>query len=706
MGNCFRKKKEKDVIVSLTSHPKRINTVYKAIESILNGSVLPYKIVLNLAENDFKDTEQINVVNNILDKLFQKYNYLDKILEIDFTDDYKAGTKLIPTLIKYPSHKIITIDDDRIYNKNLVKILSEESRKFPEHIICPVARKYVFNNENYEDNNINNSYSEDKLIDYLKQDRYYDNSGIGIFEGFAGVLYPPKSLDIQVFNFEAFKNLCPYADDIWFQVMAIKKGTLIKGISKENTEDLFWPPEIENTQEVGLFKEHLLANSWMFYRTMHYYNLLHVVNLSFKNKLSCKLCKRNIKLYSEHKDLCPYGKNKCPECLNFDNKIVLCIGSYDYGNIGDGMYKFILSNYLKNDNTSISLKSYFVADTVRINSKGNYIPFYSSETDLDFDYLIIGGGGILKNFSDKSSYKYYLDLATNKNKPYFFVSVGIQTLEQNLDVTSCKSLLGNSIKYLNNSELVCVRSITDYSLLFSILENNYKLYTYPDLGYLINNFIDITSISKKYITLFQTGSANVKLKHIKDLIDSKLNEYKNSKLIIINLGGKNNPAIENDFDEYELFNEAKTIYPDAEIYFGDSISKELKDIYYKNKEIKSSDINLNKVIEIIASSYYVITGRYHGLIFSKALNIEVYPAVFNYKINAEINKSNLGLTNPLEQIELIIKLINNKQFIKNPNKWTDDDRNTYIVKLNDKIKLEISFIQSMDNITIYKKLLF
>ena len=42
------------VIVSLTSYPRRINTIYKVLDSIIQQTVLPDKIILYLSESEFR----------------------------------------------------------------------------------------------------------------------------------------------------------------------------------------------------------------------------------------------------------------------------------------------------------------------------------------------------------------------------------------------------------------------------------------------------------------------------------------------------------------------------------------------------------------------------------------------------------------------------------------------------------------------------
>ena len=68
---------------------------------------------------------------------------------------------------------------------------------------------------------------------------------------------------------------------------------------------------------------------------------------------------------------------------------------------------------------------FFIPDTVRIDGNGNYILSNSTKEDLDFDALIIGGGGILRNFEPSSFISYYMKHAIQNQKPFFVVSTRI-----------------------------------------------------------------------------------------------------------------------------------------------------------------------------------------------------------------------------------------------------------------------------------------
>ena len=709
--SLISKHKQCNSIVSLTSHPPRINTAWMAIMSIYKQTLLPSRVVLNLASEDFP--KGLESLPNTL-----KYLHSNKGLEIVFTENFKVATKLIPTLKRFQQSTIITIDDDRIYNENFIKSLWEEHLLYPKDIISTSARKYIF----VEGKCYGRPDMEIKpKIDYLLQSYLYNTCDFGIFEGFAGVLYPPESLDREVFNFNNFKVLTPFADDIWFQAMAIKNNTKVRGLNRDiitRFEDLRWPKEIEGTQKTGLYHQHLKANNIMCYRVLYYYDLLDKVGIpKISRGFTCEGCKRKVKLYKPNEKLTvkiegritgldPKGPKPCCVCLNSHRKKVLCIGNYDYGNIGDEVYKLVIDKYLDK-----SFKRVFISDVCRINEDKKYIEMNSKEEDYEFDVLIIGGGGIIKDYNPvKNSIGYYIERAISAKKPYFFVSCGLQTNISDPSIEQVKNILGyNMERYLQNASYIWVRSIKDLMLLNQAVPDIYhKIDALPDLGYLYSKMIGAEAVSKKnkkYITLLQTGSASVENEYVRDLLCSGKPE---KELIVINMGGSENPEKTNDYKEFNLFSQkVKEYFPKAKVFMGDSISPELKDFRYSNVETRESDITPEKVVEYISKSHMVITGRYHGYVFSKSLGIDTEAPISTYKINAEKHNYNISEScDPSFQLENIKNFVNNNGgcVCDFPQKWDEDTRNTHIIQVNSEHNLPIQHVQSMDNNTIWKLL--
>ncbi|MBX9977797.1 MAG: polysaccharide pyruvyl transferase family protein [Alphaproteobacteria bacterium] len=708
------KKKKEEIVVSVTSHPPRIGTTWLAIESLMRQNKKPHRIVLNLAEEDFPDR-----------KIPQTLEILKKRgLEVHFSPiNYKVATKLIPSLKAFPKAAIVTADDDRVYDPNWLHILLDQHAKHPDKIICPHVRRYVYKTpnsnssssdhpqptgSNYPSHDVVYDTSSDMYprIDYMNQQVVYDTPIFGIFEGFAGVLYPRKALHPEVFNVSNFKQLTPCADDVWFQVMALLNGTKTISPPEDLAKSVAWAPEIDDTQATGLFHEHLSANGTMAYRALYYYGLLDKIGIPYLKELTCHGCRRDVPLVKQGESFPPApvvkGK-KCKACLNDARKKVLAVGAYDYGNIGDRIYKEVFTHTLGG-----VFDLYTVPDTLRMNASGQYVGMSRPDEDIDFDALIIGGGGILKDFPESgSSINYYMKKAVARNKPFFLVSVGLQTSRQELTASQAEELMGSSADLMRKASLIFPRSLQDYTLLSQVLGESVRdrIYLKPDLGYIYPSLIQQDrSKRKKYITLIQTGSASVEMDRVRDIIHQKLHEFPSSKLVVMNWGGLEKPGMQKDFKEWDLFaTKTREYFPNAIVYMGDTLSDKLKQVRYAKTPIRSSDLTPQTATDIVARSHHVVTGRYHGQIIAKALGIPFTVPIFTYKCNAE-KQLDLNPTTAIDTIDYLKSYIDNTSVsIPYPSLWNDEQRNNMIVITHVKYPhFSIKYIQAMDNNTLYQ----
>ena len=162
----------KNIIISLTSYPLRINYVHITIKSLLKQTIKPKKIILWLAESDFPKRNN-NLPKNLL--LLQ-----DKIVKIEYYEkNIRSYKKLIPTVEKYPNKIIITVDDDIIYKKDTIEKLYKNYLKYPKDIQAHRITKFIFKSGKFKA--IAGGYN------------YYKNSSfLNKLTGVGGVLYPPN----------------------------------------------------------------------------------------------------------------------------------------------------------------------------------------------------------------------------------------------------------------------------------------------------------------------------------------------------------------------------------------------------------------------------------------------------------------------------------------------------------------------------------
>lgn len=196
----------KDVIISFTSFPARINDVWKVVESLKSQTVKPERIILWLSR------EQFPIVESIPQSLRECEDELFEIRMVD--DDIRSHKKYYYVIREYPDKTFVTCDDDVYYHPRMLESLIKSSRMFPGCICANVTSQMSFN-ENGE------------LLPYLqwKCDKKPYSSENNVQIGIGGVLYPPHCLYDKVLNKDLFWKLAPMADDLWLSLMARLNNT-------------------------------------------------------------------------------------------------------------------------------------------------------------------------------------------------------------------------------------------------------------------------------------------------------------------------------------------------------------------------------------------------------------------------------------------------------------------------------------------------
>lgn len=202
-------KRKQKVIVSLTTYPKRIGTIWLTIETLMRQSVKPDEIILWLAESQFP-----NRLSDLPENLLQLQS---RGLTIQFCDDLRSHKKYYYVLQEYPKDIIILADDDMFYPRDTVQKLLEMHTKWPEDICCMTAQVIgpdfcsapsLWRNPSLDEQNLQHTQQ------------------IQAFTG-SGTLIPPNALPEETFDKEVLQRICFYADDLWVAFMAHRKDTKI-----------------------------------------------------------------------------------------------------------------------------------------------------------------------------------------------------------------------------------------------------------------------------------------------------------------------------------------------------------------------------------------------------------------------------------------------------------------------------------------------
>lgn len=191
-----------EIIISLTSHGKRIERIRETLDTLVNQHWRASRIILWLCER----VENLNIPEGV---------------EVRYSEDYGPATKSIPALREFPEAVIVTADDDVIYSRWWLFHLLVLHKLHPHDIIYARGHKII----------------PGAPYKQWKWDRRLCLPGLKNHPtGVGGVLYPPGSLHPDVLDVETMQRLCPMADDIWMKVQSYRMGTVCRRI--------FWPQKL------------------------------------------------------------------------------------------------------------------------------------------------------------------------------------------------------------------------------------------------------------------------------------------------------------------------------------------------------------------------------------------------------------------------------------------------------------------------------
>jgi FkbM family methyltransferase len=216
------------VIISLTSYPARFNTLHLTLKCLLSQSIAPDRVILWIAHQD---------KNALTPAILQ----LQKSgLEIAYCDDLRSYKKIIPTLINFPDHFIVTADDDAYYWTSWLEELVSTYQQNTNNVIFHRGHRMILGQDG-----LPLPYSKWEL-----HTQRIDASPLNFQTGFGGVLYPPNTFHKEVIGVDTLMKLCPLADDIWLYWMMRLNGVVARKVPL--THNLYhWA----DTQQTALWRK-------------------------------------------------------------------------------------------------------------------------------------------------------------------------------------------------------------------------------------------------------------------------------------------------------------------------------------------------------------------------------------------------------------------------------------------------------------------
>jgi len=215
------------VVVSLTSHGRRVTDVAITIESIGRGTVLPQRMILWL------DDESL-----FADLPAALRRQQQRGLEVRLTQNYGPHTKYFPYAVSLSKHELpmVTADDDVIYPRYWLRRLVKAYHSHPEAVSC------------YRANVVR--LDRDHLAPYDSWPRSRDtvSSVVRFATGVAGVIYPPRMLEELAARGDVFRATTPRADDVWLHWVALRTGRPVRQLASRPRHF----PTIPGSQTDGL----------------------------------------------------------------------------------------------------------------------------------------------------------------------------------------------------------------------------------------------------------------------------------------------------------------------------------------------------------------------------------------------------------------------------------------------------------------------
>lgn len=138
----------KRIIISLTSWPKRVSNIKTTISSLMNQTLKPDLIELNLSKDEFTNMEQ-DIPEDLLSFIFENKD----VVEINWVNG-NSGVfkKIIPTLKKFygEDYYLLSVDDDCFYRKDYIQRMVSYIEEFDGDSFCLSVVNVIGNRQIYK----------------------------------------------------------------------------------------------------------------------------------------------------------------------------------------------------------------------------------------------------------------------------------------------------------------------------------------------------------------------------------------------------------------------------------------------------------------------------------------------------------------------------------------------------------------------------
>jgi protein O-GlcNAc transferase len=179
--------------VCITSYPKRFSALIEVLQNLRKQSLYPNRVCVFLSSANVSEAD-LTCLSGITN------------LSLFLVPDLGPGTKLIPRLAMGHDRPIVVLDDDLVYDSNLLRDLVDAHRKTPNVVIGSRTHRVVRD-------------AEMNIVSYRKWDWECQdtNPSWDIFPTSGhGTLYPPGCFARSVLDISAYSLLSKHTDDLWY----------------------------------------------------------------------------------------------------------------------------------------------------------------------------------------------------------------------------------------------------------------------------------------------------------------------------------------------------------------------------------------------------------------------------------------------------------------------------------------------------------
>lgn len=201
------------LVVSFTSFPKRIDYTVRVIDNVCHQTRKADKVLLYLAPEQFPQKEA-QLPQALLDQVSQG------LVEIRWVPDVRSHKKYHYVMQEFPDSLIVTLDDDLQYPDDMLENLLQCYLCHPDNVSAMRAHLTV------SDASAGLVLSYSRWVKEYRGATYVPSPQLFVTSG-AGTLFPPKALHPLALDLENAWRLCPYADDVWLNLMLLLNGRCV-----------------------------------------------------------------------------------------------------------------------------------------------------------------------------------------------------------------------------------------------------------------------------------------------------------------------------------------------------------------------------------------------------------------------------------------------------------------------------------------------